>query len=282
MAPALTPAMQWTGMSFCSKTLRARRCAPCRGRNLRPAPVRGAWERERLSATRSTGGRGRRRQPDIQLPQAIFKALSCPRSGWTTIILDVHSFRQVPSRYSFACFSLRPHSRRPLFRHAGHRAIAREAHRAGQRADDRRASRRREYRDSGLFRARPPHAYGLPIAHARRRRPEPDRSRAGRPAGPDSLPRIAGGAPDRRRRTVLHPRHRFRIFQNAGRDARQMGSRPDPFRRGVGDSPVSSGRDHPALLGHAEGRPRAAPGLRDPGQRGVFRRPPIPAAFRNN
>ena len=70
-----------------------------------------------------------------------------------------------------------------LLRHAGPGAIPPQAERTRHGAHDRGPSGRRTHRRAGLFRARPPHAHRLPLGHARRGRPEPDRPRAGRALG---------------------------------------------------------------------------------------------------
>src|ERR1019366_758852 len=163
---------------------RSRRCAPGRARTLRPAPRRGAWEREpRPRTSNCPWGR----PPGLR---GASRTRAFHHSGWTTIILDAHSFRQV----SRAAPLLVPARARicagAFFRHAGDRAIAQEADGARQRAANRGTPGRREYGDSGVLRARPPDAHGLSIAHARRRRAEPDWSGAGRFAGADSFARI--------------------------------------------------------------------------------------------
>ncbi len=89
-------------------------------------------------------------------------------------------------------------------------------------------------------------AHGLPVADARRRRPEPDRPRAGRPARRHPHAGAARGAPHRRRRAVLHARGRLRLLEEPRRDARASGgttrSSPTWCASSAASGPTSSSR----------------------------------------
>ena len=80
-------------------------------------------------------------------------------------------------------------------------------------ARHRRAPGRRGHAAHHLARARAARRDRVPLAHARRRRAEPDRQRAGRGARRDPHGGAARRAPDRRRASVLHARVRLRILQ---------------------------------------------------------------------
>ena len=123
--------------------------------------------------------------------------------------------------------------------------------------DDERTAR------AGLLRARPAHAHRLSFAHPRRRRPEPDRRRAGRAARASSA------------RRNCWPRARSTAPSSSSPAPSISASPRPPPRRLKNGGTTASFRDvvwvirryrpdviHPGLQRHAARWPRPAPGLR--------------------
>ena len=72
---------------------------------------------------------------------------------------------------------------------------------------------------AGLFGARPARAHGVSFADARRGRAEPDRAASRATSWASSARQeLLAASTNRRSRAILHPRHRFRIFENRRRD----------------------------------------------------------------
>ena len=132
------------GNPFSSRTLSTPMCA-----NPRAKPPPSANPRRMGAGTAAVHGsdtpaRGRRPSADFQLLHSIFKS---PPPFHTPDGLPLFWMRTHFARFLaalFLClFLLTPACRASaVFRHARHRAVARKAERTGQRADDRRASRR--------------------------------------------------------------------------------------------------------------------------------------------
>ena len=147
-----------------------------------------------------------------------------------------------------------------------------QAGRRRQRPLRRGAPRRREHGAARLPGQRRALAHGLSVGHARRRRAEPDRLRAGAGAGPHPDAGAAGGAADRRRGAVLHPRARLRFFEEPRRDAAHLGQGRRAGRRRGGHPEVPPRRDRHPLFARAGGDARPPHRLGDPGAGGVSRR----------
>ena len=116
-----------------------------------------------------------------------------------------------------------------------------------------------------------PRRGGVPVAHARRRRPESHRQRARRCARRDSNGGAARGAPHRWRTAVLHARVRFRLLQERGRIVQALAARHAAHRCRDRDSRLPPADRRQRVLGHPARRARAASGRGHSRERGVRR-----------